>query len=35
MRCFGRDGPIRMVRVDINGNFEDTYDEIDRDDKAQ
>ncbi len=35
MRCFGRDGPIRIVRVGINGSLEDTYAEIDRDDKAR
>ena len=28
MRCFGSDGFIRMVGLDIHGNFKDTYDEI-------
>ena len=35
MRCFGSDGFIRMVGVDIHGNFKDTYDEIEPDDKSQ
>jgi hypothetical protein len=35
MRCFGSDGFIRMVGLDIHGNFKDTYDEIEPDDKSQ
>jgi Tol biopolymer transport system component len=35
MRCFGSDGFIRMVGVDIHGSFKDTYDEIEPDDKSQ
>ena len=35
MRCFGSDRFIRLVGVDIHGNFRDTYDEIEPDDKPQ
>ncbi len=35
MRCFGGDKFIRLVGVDIHGNFEDTYAEIEPGDKSQ
>jgi Tol biopolymer transport system component len=35
MRCFGSDKFIRLVGLDIHGNFLDTYDDIEPGDKTQ
>ena len=35
MRCFGSDKFIRLVGLDVHGNFEDTYDDIEPGDKTQ
>ena len=35
MRCFGSDKFIRLVGLDIHGNFKDTYDDIEPGDKTQ